>query len=154
MDQICSRLHPRYQFPNPLPALLIDAEKTQTIQTRDISPSGVAFFGNGHWKVGDLITVEVAAFDSQPIRVQARIVRRQEHDGLALFAAQFLGLPLIYQERLFKLIRSAIFSDRVERYSRNPRLGLRMSPAQVAVRLTWTFATVLGVYFFSRIFLG
>lgn len=129
--------------------LIVDGNENE-ILARDISPTGMAFFGSGKWSIGDMVTVEVAPFGQAPMRVQAKIVRTNEENGRTIFAAQFLSFPLLYQEKLHTLIRSAIFKDQIENYAKQSTLTVKLTSGQLATRLLWTFLTAVSVFGFYQ----
>lgn len=95
--------------------------------------------------------MEVAPFDQAPIRVQAKIVRSIQDQGQTLFGAQFQSFPLLYQEKLHNLIRSAIFHDQIQKYADASNLRLKTTPQQFAIRLLSIFLTLVFAFAFYRL---
>jgi hypothetical protein len=151
LSAVSSRLFPRYRFNELCKAIVSSNGIENEIQARDISPTGIAFFGDGSWNIGDLVTVNVVPFGDSHLKVQAKIVRMNKEAGKTVFGAQFLSFPLLYQERLHQLIRSAIFKDQIDQYASRADLGLKLDSQQLVSRLLWTFFVAVSVFVFYQL---
>lgn len=142
------RQFPRYKFTEnescESKVILNNAENS--VQTLDLSPTGLAFTGALQLKPGDTITIEVAPFGGSPMTCSAQIVRADAAKDGTLYGARFLSLPLLYQERLHKLIRSALFSKSIETYADTQSLKIKMPEAALIKRLLWVAFVICAIY--------
>ena len=156
-----TRTFPRFQFNDNqvCAARLIDRATDQqvSITTLNISPSGIAFMPAlpRALKSGDTVELEFSPFGLPPIRSLAKIVRTEKLEGITgetvVYGAHFVGLPLLHQEKLFKTIRSALFSKQIEGYATTRDLSLRLTTKAFLKKLFWLGTIVTVIYVQSRL---
>ncbi len=153
-----AKLAPRFKFRNreSCESKLIDKSNfsESVISTVDLSPSGIAFLNSTKHplKIGETAMVELAPFGAQPIRSYVRIIRSKiVTDETVLYGAQFIALPLLHQERLDKMIRSAHTVEQIDNYVENRHLNMRMDPIELAHKLTWIALILTATFTASRL---
>lgn len=152
-----TRLAPRFKFRNreSCESKLIDKihYTESVISTVDLSPSGIAFLNPSKklLKVGETCMVELSPFGAQPIRSFIKIIRAEPVAGTMLYGAQFIALPLLHQERLDKMIRSAHFTEQIDTYVDTRDLRIRINPTQLAKQMTWVALILTTVFAVSRV---
>lgn len=153
-----TRLAPRYKFKNreSCESKLIDktSMSESVISTVDLSPSGIAFLSSTEmpFKSGETVLIEISPFGSQPIRSFVKIIRTQNISGATLYGAQFVALPLLHQERLDKLIRTAHFNQQIEEYVDDRDLRIRINSTDLIKKMAWIAVVLTAIYAQMRIF--
>lgn len=101
------REHPRGEI--AAQAVVMVAGKPQgTFSVKDLSASGACLLGEAPVAPGSMLTLLLRIAERPPIRINARVLRREGGPEDRRFAVTFLGLPAQLQDIIQHVVTTAL----------------------------------------------